>query len=148
MCAAAAWVGGIAGINFEDSPGGSLRPVEQQAALIREIRTAAPELVLNARVDVFVRGVGDVDEAVERGNAYLAAGADCVYPIACPADSIAELARRIDGPVNILVAPGGPHPSGLAELGVARVTWGSGLAGAAYAAAVSVATAALAPTGG
>ena len=73
-------------------------PVEEQASLIREIRTASPELVLNARVDVFIRGVGDVDEAVERGNAYLAAGADCVYPIACPADSIAELASGSTAP--------------------------------------------------
>jgi 2-methylisocitrate lyase-like PEP mutase family enzyme len=141
-------VGGLAGINFEDSPGGSLKPLEEQASLIRSIRAAVPELVVNARLDVFIRGVGDIDEAVARGNAYLAAGADCVYPIACPADSIAELAERIDGPVNILVTPEGPHPSELEGLGVARITWGSGLAGVAYAAAVNVATAALVPIGG
>ena len=108
--ARAAWDGGIVGMNFEDSPGGRLLPVEEQAALIGAIRAAVPELVVNARVDVFLRGVGDVDEAVARGNAYLAAGADCVYPIACPADTIAELAQRIDGPVNILLTPNGPQP--------------------------------------
>jgi 2-methylisocitrate lyase-like PEP mutase family enzyme len=141
--ARAAWDGGIVGINFEDSPGGTVRPAEEQASLIREIRAAVPELVVNARVDVFLRGAGGVDEAVERGNAYLAAGADCVYPIVCPADSIAELVERIDGPVNVLLTPTGPQPGELERLGVARVTWGSGLAALAYAEAVRVAAAAL-----
>ena len=86
-------------------------------SLIREIRAAVPELVVNARVDVFVRETGGVDEAVERGNAYLAAGADCVYPIVCPAESIAELVERIDGPVNVLLTPGGPLPGELERLG-------------------------------
>ena len=141
--ARAAWDGGIAGMNFEDSPGGRLLPVEEQAALIGAIRAAVPELVVNARVDIFVRGVGDVDDAVARGNAYLAAGADYVYPIACPADTIAELAERIDGPVNILLTPNGPGPAELERLGVARAIWGSGLAALAYAEAVRVAAAAL-----
>jgi 2-methylisocitrate lyase-like PEP mutase family enzyme len=146
--ARAAWDGGVVGMNFEDSPGGTLRPAEEQASLIRAIRTAVPELVVNARVDVFLRGAGGVDEAVERGNTYLAAGADCVYPIVCPADSIAELVDRIDGPVNVLLTPGGPQPDELERLGVARVTWGSGLAALAYAKAVRVATAAAARSGG
>ena len=98
---------------------------------------------MNARIDVFLRGAGGVDEAVERGNAYLAAGADCVYPIVCPTDSIAELVERIDGPVNVLLTPNGPRPEELERLGVARVTWGSGLAALAYAEAVRVVAAAL-----
>ena len=41
--------------------------------------------MINARVDIFVRiGSGDVAEAAERGNAYLEAGADCIYPILAP----------------------------------------------------------------
>ena len=144
--ARAAWDGGIVGMNFEDSPGGTLRPAEEQASLIREIRAAVPEFVVNARVDVFLLGGGGsegIDEAVERGNAYLAAGADCVYPILCPADSIAELVERIDGPVNVLLTANGPQPAELERLGVARVTWGAGLAALAYAEAVRVAAAAL-----
>jgi 2-methylisocitrate lyase-like PEP mutase family enzyme len=141
--ARAAWEGGIVGINFEDSPGGTLRPADEQVSLLREIRAAVPELVVNARVDVFLRAAGGVDEAVERGNAYLAAGADCVYPIVCPTDSIAVLVERIDGPVNVLLTPNGPQPEELERLGVARVTWGGGLAALAYAEAVRVAAAAL-----
>jgi 2-methylisocitrate lyase-like PEP mutase family enzyme len=110
---------------------------------IRAIRAATPELVLNARVDVFLRIGGDVDEAVERASAYLAAGADCAYPILCPPVSIPELARRIDGPMNVLAGDGVPSPADLQDLGVARLTWGGGLAAIAYEAAVRAASDAL-----
>jgi 2-methylisocitrate lyase-like PEP mutase family enzyme len=137
-----AWGIGLVGINFEDSTDDGHVPLEEQVAMIRAIREAVPELVINARVDVFVRNIGGIDEAVERGNAYLAAGADCVYPIACPVTAVADLAGRIDGPINVLVIPGMPEPHELQKLGVARMTWGSGLASAAYAEAVRVAAAA------
>jgi 2-methylisocitrate lyase-like PEP mutase family enzyme len=130
--ARAAWDAGLAGINFEDSTRAGLVPIDEQVAAIKEIRAAVPELVLNARVDIFLRLGGDVEEAVERANAYLAAGADCAYPILCPPVSIPELARRIDGPVNVVVHDGVPDPDELQELGVARLTWGGGLAAIAY----------------
>jgi 2-methylisocitrate lyase-like PEP mutase family enzyme len=138
-----AWGAGLVGINFEDSTAEGQVPLEEQVAMIGAIRDAVPELVINARVDVYVRKTGGIDEAVERGNAYLAAGADCVYPIACPVAAVADLARLIDGPINVLAIPGMPEPSELGNLGVARMTWGSGLASAAYAEAVRVAAAAL-----
>jgi 2-methylisocitrate lyase-like PEP mutase family enzyme len=136
--ARAAWAAGLVGINFEDSTGAGLVPLDEQIAAIAAIHEAEPGLVVNARVDVFLRGGGGVDEAVERANAYLAAGADCAYPILCPTGSIAELARRIDGPINVIADEGVPGPAELEELGVARLTWGGGLAAVAYAAAVRV----------
>ena len=66
--ARAAWESGVVGINFEDSPKGVLRAVDEQVALIAEIRAAVPALVINARVDVFLRGAGGVDDAVARGE--------------------------------------------------------------------------------
>jgi 2-methylisocitrate lyase-like PEP mutase family enzyme len=137
--ARAAWATGIVGINFEDSPNDVLRAVDEQIELIRAIREAVPDLVLNARVDVFLNGDGDLDEAVERANAYLAAGADCAYPILAPVEQIADLADRIDGPINVILTPRTPSPTDLAALGVARVTWGGGLAALAYGEAVRVA---------
>jgi 2-methylisocitrate lyase-like PEP mutase family enzyme len=137
-----AWDAGLVGMNFEDSTADGLVPLDEQVATIRAIRDAVPELVLNARVDVFLRGTGGIDDAVERANAYLAAGADCAYPIACPVAAVADLARRIEGPINVLVIPGMPEPYELQNLGVARMTWGSGLATVAYAEAVRVAAAA------
>jgi len=138
-----AWEAGLVGINFEDSTDDGLVPLREQVETIRAIRAAVPELVLNARVDVFVRRTGGIDDAVERGNAYLEAGADCVYPIACPVDAVADLARRMSGPINVLVIPGLPEPHELQALGVARMTWGSGLASIAYAEAARVAGEAL-----
>jgi 2-methylisocitrate lyase-like PEP mutase family enzyme len=133
-----AWQGGLVGVNFEDSPHDELLPVEQQAAHIRAIREAVPELVINARVDVFLNGDGNVDEAVERANAYLAAGADCAYPIFCPPETVADLAQRIDGPINVLLTPKLPSAAELTALGAARLTWGAGLAGLAYKEAARV----------
>jgi len=131
--AAAALEAGAAGMNLEDSRGRELLPVEEQVEILRAVRAAAPPLVLNARVDVFLKGSGDVAEAVERGNAYLAAGADCVYPIGVrePA-AIRAVVEGIDGPVNILVRPETPL-DWLERTGVARVTYGAGLGEAALA---------------
>jgi 2-methylisocitrate lyase-like PEP mutase family enzyme len=137
--ARAAWEAGVVGMNFEDSPNDVLLDIEEQAALIRAIREAVPQLVLNARVDVFLNGDGSIDEAVARANAYLAAGADCAYPILAPVASIGDLVNRIDGPVNVILTPATPSTADLAALGVARVTWGGGLAALAYGEAVRVA---------
>jgi 2-methylisocitrate lyase-like PEP mutase family enzyme len=142
--ARSAWDAGLVGINVEDSTRAGLVPVDEQVDVIRAIRAEVPDIVVNARVDVFLGiGRGDVAEAAERANAYLAAGADCTYPILAPPESIAALVHRIDGPVNVIVSTGTPPPSELQELGVARVTWGSGLATAAYGEAVRLAAAAL-----
>jgi 2-methylisocitrate lyase-like PEP mutase family enzyme len=126
--AAAALAAGAAGMNLEDSREGALLSPAEQVEIIRAVRGAAPELVLNARVDVFLAGAGDLAEAIDRGNAYLAAGADCVYPIAAPFDLVGALAAGIDGPINVLVSPRDPPLTELARLGVARVTFGAGLA--------------------
>jgi len=143
--ASGAIAAGAAGMNLEDSRAGRQLPLEEQLEIIGAVRAAAPGLVLNARVDVFLEGGGgDVGEAIERGNAYLAAGADCVYPIAAPFDAVGPLAAGIDGPVNILVSPRDPPLAELERLGVARVTFGSGLARVALDEAARLAATALA----
>jgi 2-methylisocitrate lyase-like PEP mutase family enzyme len=141
--ARAAWEAGVVGLNFEDSTEGTMVPLEEQVSAIRALRAAVPELVVNARIDLFLLDAGELDAVVERGNAYLAAGADCVYPIGCPVPAVGPLALGIAGPVNVLLTPGMPSPPELQALGVARVTWGSGLASAAYAEAARIAGAAL-----
>ncbi len=125
---------GVAGCNLEDSDPVSraLTDPSEQADFLAAVRGAAGrDLVINARVDVYVRppaGPGEVtDAAVARAGAYLAAGADCVYPILAPPAAIPELVRRIDGPVNAMCRPDGPTIGELAAMGVARVTFGRGL---------------------
>lgn len=125
---------GAAGCNLEDSDPVSraLTDPSRQADFLAAVRAAAgQELVLNARVDVYVRPAADPGEvteaAVARAGAYLAAGADCVYPILAPPAAIPELVRRIDGPVNVMHRPDGPAIAELAAMGVARITFGGGL---------------------
>lgn len=130
---------GAVGCNLEDSDHhGSdvLVPVERQAERLGEVRAAAGvagvPIVINARTDVFLRGVGDPEsrlpEAVRRGRAYLAAGADCVYPIGLTdPDAIGTFVREVGGPVNIWLRPDGPSRQELARLGVARISLAAGL---------------------
>jgi 2-methylisocitrate lyase-like PEP mutase family enzyme len=145
-----AWDAGIVGANIEDSVGGQPPvPLEHQVELLAAVRAAAPELVLNARIDTFLRGSGGVEETIERGNAYLEAGADCVFPITM-ADQ-ADLQAVVDGvkgPVAVMAVPGLPPIAELERIGVARFTWGSGLAKAALSAAAQTAEAMLAAPGG
>jgi len=129
---------GAIGINLEDGTRDRERPlidVDVQVLRIRAAREAAVSLgvpiVINARTDVYLAGVGEAGQrlshAVARGNAYLQAGADCVFvPAAMDAVTIGALAREISGPINILALKGVPSVPELEQLGVARVTVGSG----------------------
>jgi 2-methylisocitrate lyase-like PEP mutase family enzyme len=143
---AAAWDAGIVGANIEDSVGDALPvPVEEQVALLRAVRAAAPELVLNARVDTFLHGVG-VEETIERGRAYLDAGADCVFPITISdPEDLRAVVEGVGGPVAVVVVPGLPPLDELERIGVARLTWGGGLAAVALEAAAEAAARLLAP---
>lgn len=133
---------GAVGCNLEDTlhgeaagGGHALADLKIQADRVGALREADPDLVINARTDVFdedaLPGASPeeiLEEAVTRGRAYLEAGADCVFPIAVTEEAvIAALVERIPGPVSILYRPGMPALSRLAELGVARVTFGPGL---------------------
>lgn len=65
-----------------------------------------------------------VAEAGERANAYLEAGADCVYPIALwEPDALQTFMSNVHGPVNVTRVPQGPTVAELASCGVARVSW-------------------------
>ena len=132
---------GAAGCNLEetDHAAGGLRDPDQHAQWLRAVREAAAEdgypLVINARVDVFLgpflAGAGGgtqeqlVPDALRRANAYIEAGADCVYPIALwEADALRRFLSEVRGPVNALCLPQSPSLAELAALGVARVSWG------------------------
>jgi 2-methylisocitrate lyase-like PEP mutase family enzyme len=123
---------GAVGCNLEDSDHrkpGTLVDVDVQAARLAAVRAAAGDrLVINARVDTFARRLPDaLDEAIARGRRYVDAGADCIYPIL--AGDEADIEAMVDalGVVNVLLRPGAPSVARCAELGVARVSVGSGL---------------------
>jgi 2-methylisocitrate lyase-like PEP mutase family enzyme len=133
---------GAVGMNLEDAAeDGSLFSQESQVERIRAARRAAEGLgihfVINGRTDAFaapgLAADARLPEAVRRANAYLAAGADCAFvPFVTDARIIAELARQIRGPLNILGGPSAPPLLELRRLGVRRVSLGSAMARAAY----------------
>jgi 2-methylisocitrate lyase-like PEP mutase family enzyme len=130
------------GINVEDgiSRSASLYGVDEQAAKVAAVRAAADErglaFVVNARVDVFWRRVGDesgrLEETVRRARAYRAAGADCIFvPGLVEEAAIAAFLRESPGPLNVLAGPATPPVERLRALGVARLSVGSGISRAA-----------------
>jgi 2-methylisocitrate lyase-like PEP mutase family enzyme len=120
---------GAVGCNLEDSADGELKDPHEHAEWLAEVRAAAGDgLFVNARIDTFLRGVADPARAIERAALYVAAGADCVYPIGAPADVLPLLRAGIQGPLNMVARPGeGPSPAELGALGATRITFGPGL---------------------
>ncbi|TQJ55206.1 isocitrate lyase/phosphoenolpyruvate mutase family protein [Streptomyces sp. NBC_00080] len=120
---------GAVGCNLEDSADGVLKDPHEHAEWLAEVRQAAGDrLFVNARVDTFAYGDGDPDDAIGRAAVYVAAGADCVYPIGAPAAVLPLLRSGTQGPLNVFAQVGaGPSPTALGELGATRVTFGPGL---------------------
>jgi 2-methylisocitrate lyase-like PEP mutase family enzyme len=131
---------GAAGMNIEDLNGASpseLVEVETQVRKIRTIRRVGAEMgvpiVINARTDVYLAGIGEpagrFDLALERLRAYIDAGADCLFvPGISDEAVIREFVEALRFPLNVLIGPGMPPLSRLKELGVARVSTGSSVA--------------------
>jgi 2-methylisocitrate lyase-like PEP mutase family enzyme len=128
---------GIVGINIEDTDkeSNSIIPLEVQCEKIKLIKKVSEEmgvsLFINARADVYLRGkdfdtpASKFEEALKRGGAYKAAGANCFYPIGMTRqEDIRRMVDQLQMPVNILTIPGIPELSVLHDIGVARVSLG------------------------
>jgi 2-methylisocitrate lyase-like PEP mutase family enzyme len=125
---------GAVGVNLEDGlrdGPAPIRPVDDAAKRIAAARAAGRSagvpIVINARTDLYLKNIGDDDsrfeEAVMRARAYLAAGADCFYPIGLrDAATIGRLVPAVGAPININVRAGYPGISELEALGVRRVS--------------------------
>jgi 2-methylisocitrate lyase-like PEP mutase family enzyme len=129
---------GLAGCSIEDYDGHGI----YDAGLARERVAAAVEaaggrLVLTARAENHLRGVTDLDDTIARLRSFQEAGADVLYAPALvdPAD-IRRVVEAVDRPVNVLALPGAPPVAELRELGVRRVSVGSGFAMVALGALV------------
>ena len=122
---------GVVGANVEDR----LRPLDESVANVRAVIAAGEAegvpFVLNARTDAFVRG-GDrpreqiIADAVERGRAYLDAGASLIFvPGILDADTTRELVAGIGtGKLSVIGLPGALSAAEYEALGVARISYG------------------------
>ena len=137
---------GVAGLSIEDSTARSDSPLYKKKLAIERIRAARSAIetsksgvILTGRCEAWL--VGDPDPlhtAIDRLTAYAEAGADCLYaPGVSDPDEIAQIVNAVaPKPVNVLVSGFNHHLtlSGLADLGVRRISVGSGLALAAWGA--------------
>jgi 2-methylisocitrate lyase-like PEP mutase family enzyme len=128
---------GAAGLNIEDSlesASGPLREPADAASRVAAARRAADEagvpLAINARVDSLVSKPADWAGAIDRANRYLDAGATSIFVLRLPTEGLVERAvRDVNGPVAVIATPSSVPLKRLAELGVARVSFGPGTLG-------------------
>jgi 2-methylisocitrate lyase-like PEP mutase family enzyme len=127
---------GVVGVNLEDcDKNGKLYSID--TAVERITRTLAvaqqkgvPDFVVNARCDVLVQG-GTVDEVLDRGKKYIAAGATTVFVWGGSSRGVSRqevetMVKEFDGRLNVLLSgkPDALTIPQIRELGVARISIG------------------------
>lgn len=129
--------GGAVGINLEDcdKDTGKMHPVDVATNRIQTaVKTArdlgVPDFVVNARCDTLIHG-GGMDEVIERGKRYLAAGATTVFvwggsKRGVSRAEVERMVREFDGRLNVSLkwSQDGLSVSELAKIGVARISVG------------------------
>jgi 2-methylisocitrate lyase-like PEP mutase family enzyme len=130
---------GAAGCSIEDYDPATSAIDDVQAAAERVAVAAetarAHGMVLTGRAENHIRGVDDLDDTIARLIVYRDAGAEVVYaPGLTAIAQVRAVVEAVGVPVNVLALAAGPAIAELAAAGVRRVSTGSLLAGAAYAA--------------
>src|SRR5438132_2949636 len=137
---------GVAGLSIEDNTGNSAAPLYEKKLAADRIRAARNAIdasgipvVLTGRCEAWLVGSPDPFRvALDRLISYAEAGADCLYaPGVREPNEIEQIVKAVaPKPVNVLVSGFNCHltVSQLADLGVRRISVGSGLALAAWGA--------------
>lgn len=141
---------GAVGGSIEDSTGRHDDPIYERTLAVERIRAAADVVsrfpfpfMLTARAENYLVGRPDLKDTIERLQAYQEAGADVLYaPGLSSKSDIAAVVSSVDRPVNVLMGLQGVKITlaELAEIGVKRVSVGSGLARCALGAFLRAAT--------
>lgn len=125
---------GAVGLNLEDTRHGKeLFPLAVAAERVAAARAAGDDsgipIVINARVDSLVRGE-HWNDMTSRANAYLAAGADCIFVLGLATeDDVKRAVDEIYGRVSVIAGPSFVPLERLAALGISRVSFGPGILG-------------------
>jgi 2-methylisocitrate lyase-like PEP mutase family enzyme len=135
---------GVAGLSIEDNSQNPSAPLYEKKLAVERIRAARSAIdasdsrvVLTGRCEAWlVDDPNPLHTVLDRLAAYAEAGADCLYaPGVSKPDEIAEIVKAVaPKPVNVLIS-GFNHQlslSQLTDLGVRRISVGSGLALAAW----------------
>lgn len=103
-------------------------PATERVAAAAEAAHSGPRrLVLTARADNGFHGIDDLDDTIARLRAFEAAGADVLYaPMVSRLDDLRRIRDAVSLPINVLARPHAPTVTGLAGVGVARISVGSG----------------------
>jgi 2-methylisocitrate lyase-like PEP mutase family enzyme len=128
---------GVIGFNFEDQIVGTadLYTIEEQSARIAAMRGACEAAgvgaFINARTDIFLKAPRDthdaamVEHAIARAVAYAQAGASGFFiPGIVDPILIKAVVDACPLPVNVMALPGAPDNVALANMGVARISYG------------------------
>ncbi len=130
---------GAVGLNLEDARPhmghrGPLYSLSEQITRIQTVREIGKKLgvhlVINARTDAYWEKGPSLEQAlrnaVERGQAYMRAGCDCVFvPGLRLPEHIRTMVERLQAPVNILAGASVPSIRELSGWGVKRISMGS-----------------------
>ncbi|WP_417667947.1 isocitrate lyase/PEP mutase family protein [Roseibium sp.] len=135
---------GLCGCSIEDYSTDPRHPYYDLELAVERIRAAAdmkqrlaPDFVLTARSEAPIADAEHLEKTIERLNAFSKAGADCVYaPELIQHDDIVAALNKLDKPLNVLAGRKAFHMTRkeLADMGVARISIGGGLARIAYGA--------------
>ena len=133
---------GAVGINLEDADKetGTMYSIDEASERIQRVVKQAvdggvPDFVVNARCDVLLHD-GSLEDAISRGQAYLAAGAANVFVWGggkrggITRAEVVRLVEAFEGRLNVMVRLGGKDGLSVAELreiGVARCSVGPAL---------------------
>ncbi|SDY70093.1 isocitrate lyase/PEP mutase family protein [Herbiconiux ginsengi] len=122
---------GVVGANIEDQMRPHIESVENVAEVMKAAEAEGVRFVLNARTDALIRR-GDrpldeaIEDAIERGRAYLDAGAACVFVPGLIDRPTAE--RLVEGigmrKVSVIGVPGSLAPGDYERIGIARISYG------------------------
>ena len=121
---------GASGINIEDGTGSPDLLCDKIAIIKQE---HGSDIWLNARTDVYLHNLAEgeaaYEETVKRAKRYLEAGADSIFiPMAAGDDLLARFVGAIAAPINVLAWPGVSPAAKLKEIGIRRLSAGSGIA--------------------
>lgn len=124
---------GAVGINIEDGTGTPDLLCAKIERVRHTVESAGVDMWVNARIDVYLRNLAEGEaayaETIARARRYAEAGANSIFvPGAVEETLIGRLVREVGLPLNVLAWPGLPDAAKLRELGVRRLSAGTGVA--------------------